>query len=167
MLSFGIFWHLAKFAWYSIFNHPVISAVALVMSYVAYLFMKRKRRLEKIRELYPQVLDAAYDRLAEFDNSEGYAALMLRDDIVRSMYPTNIAARNFLYNDVWPRVIAEIHSDNRVRKFRKEANGKSLEHWDLHIQSKRGRRLRKSLGSAPELPAIVKNEEEAPVGRDP
>jgi hypothetical protein len=167
MLSFGIFWHLAKFAWYSIFNHPVIFVVALVMSYFAYLFMKRKRRLEKIRELYPQVLDAAYDRLAEFDNSEGYAALMLRDDIVRSMYPTNIAARNFLYNDVWPRVIAEIHSDNRVRKFRKEANGKSLEHWDLHIQSKRGRRLRKSLGSAPELPAIVKTEEAAPVGRDP
>ncbi|KAL3776910.1 hypothetical protein ACHAWO_004149 [Cyclotella atomus] len=167
VLSIGIFWYLAKFAWYYICNHPIISAVALVMSYFVHLFMKRKRRLARIRELYPQVLEAAYDLLAELDNSEGYAVLMLRDDIVRSMYPTNIAARNFLYNEVWPRVIAEIHSDNRVRKFRKEANGKSLEHWDLHIQSKRGRRLRKSLGSAPELPAIVKTEEEAPAGRDP
>ncbi len=98
-------------------------------------------------------MEAAYDRLAQCDNNEGYAALMLRDDVGRDMYPTNLRERTFLYTDVWPRVILEVHSDNRVRKFRKEANGKNLEHWDLHKQSKKGRILRKSSGSTPKLDA--------------
>jgi hypothetical protein len=117
--------------------------------------MKKKRRLAKIQDLLEPVLEAAYDRLAQCDNNEGYAALMLRDDVGRDMYPTNLRERTFLYTDVWPRVILEVHSDNRVSKFRKEANGKILEHWDLHKQSKKGRILRKSLGSTPKLDAGV------------
>jgi hypothetical protein len=82
------------------------------------------------------------------------------------MYPTQLKKREFFFNEVWPRVVADIHSDNRVRKFRKEANGKNLEHWDLHKQPKQGRRLRKFLGtSAPKLDAVVN--EQAPAGRDP
>jgi hypothetical protein len=166
MLSFTIFGYLAKMSWHYIYNFPYLSVLVMVLAYIVNLFMKRKRRLEKIREIFPQVMEITYDRLAEVDNNEGYAALMLRDDIGRDMYPTQLKKREFFFNEVWPRVVADIHSDNRVRKFRKEANGKNLEHWDLHKQPKQGRRLRKFLGtSAPKLDAVVN--EQAPAGRDP
>ena len=169
VLSFRIFQYLAKFIWYYICNHPLMSLVVMVLSYIVSLFLKRKRRLAQINELYPQVLESAYDRLAELDNSEGYPALMLRDDIGREMYPTNLGKRVFLYNEVWPRLVAEIHSDNRVRKFRKEANGKDLEHWDLHKQPKQTRRLRKSLGNTPkrDVDVVDVKPKEVPAGRDP
>ena len=161
--------HLAKFTWHCICNRPFFSIVVMVLSYIVKTFLKRKLRLTQINELYPQVLDSAYDRLAELDNSDGYPVLMLRDDIGREMYPTNLGKRAFLYNDVWPRIIAEIHSDNRVRKFRKEANGKDLEHWDLHKQPKQTRRLRRSLGNTPirDVDVKPKEEEEVSAGRDP
>jgi hypothetical protein len=63
------------------------------------------------------------------------------------MYPTSFAQRQFVNDYVWPRVVLEVWADNRVRKFRKMTAGKELEHWDFAIQSKKGRRLRKSLGT--------------------
>jgi len=151
----GVFGYAAKLAWHYISNYTIASILILGACYIVHLYIKRKRRLAKTQELFKSVLDAAYDRLAQCDNNEGYAALMLRDDIGRDLYPTNQRERAFLYNNVWPGVIVEVHSDNRVRKFRKEANGKNLEHWDLHTQSKKGRILRKSLGSTPKLDAGV------------
>eukprot|EP00956_Cyclotella_meneghiniana_P012988 scaffold18576_cov51-Cyclotella_meneghiniana.AAC.2 len=164
-LLFSVVGYLARSGLRNLYNHPISSVVALVLFYITKLYLQRKRRLNQIYELFPHVLETTYDRLAELDNNEGYAALLLRDDIGRDMYPTDLAKRAFLYNDVWPRIIAEIHSDNRVRKFRKEANGKNLEHWDLHKQSKQGRRLRKSLGSTNKINGG--ETEEATASRDP
>lgn len=166
-LLFSIVGYFVRLGLRNIYNHPISSVVAFMLFYILKLYLQRKRRLNQIYELFPQVLETTYDRLAELDNNEGYASLMLRDDIGRDMYPTDLAKRAFLYNDVWPRIIVEIHSDNRVRKFRKEANGKNLEHWDLHKQPKQGRRLRKSLGSANKINGGVEKEEEAATSRDP
>ena len=95
------------------------------------------------------MLEATYDRLAECPDSDGgFAALHLRDEVGHDMYPTSWSKRHWMNDDVWPRVKLEILADNRVRKYRKVADGKDLEHWDFAIQSKRGRRLRKSLTPA-------------------
>jgi predicted alpha-1,6-mannanase (GH76 family) len=65
------------------------------------------------------------------------------------MYPSNVRERLFMYNYVWPRMIVEVRADNRVRKFRKTADGKQLEHWDLNTNSKRGWQLRKTPNKSP------------------
>ncbi|KAL7487568.1 hypothetical protein ACHAW6_013134 [Cyclotella cf. meneghiniana] len=165
--SLGALAYLAKLAWYSISNYTIPSVIVLVLFYIGNLYIKRRRRLEKINTLLEPVLEQVYDRLAVCDNNEGYAALMLRDDIGRDMYPTKLAERAFLFNEVWPRVILEVHSDNRVRKFRKEANGKDLEHWDFHKQPKKGRLLRKSLGGSSQKFDVGAKRESPTVSRDP
>ena len=48
---------------------------------------------------------------------------------------------------VWKRVVRAINIDNRVRKFEKTVDGKKLMHWDFAIQSKKNRRMRRSLGT--------------------
>ncbi|KAL3799450.1 hypothetical protein HJC23_013905 [Cyclotella cryptica] len=167
IFSLGALAYLTKFAWYSISTYTIPSVIFLVLLYIGNLYMKRRRRLEKINTLLEPVLEQVYDRLAVCDNNEGYAALMLRDDIGHDMYPTKLRERTFLYNEVWPRVVLEVHSDNRVRKFRKEANGKNLEHWDFHKQPKKGRLLRKSLGESARKLNVGAKVESPSVGRDP
>jgi len=134
--------------WFVVTNYPlyVIGAIAM-WKLVAVVQRKRKHRA-KVRELFGTVLEAVYDRLSECENdNQGYAALILRDDVGHDMYPTSFRERQFMFDYVWPRVTLEIRADNRVRKFHKVVTGgKDLEHWDFAIQSKRGRKLRKSTG---------------------
>eukprot|EP01082_Thalassiosira_pseudonana_P011144 g9890.t1 g9890 contig4:807606-810547(+) len=159
---------VAKFLWDFMFNNPIPSFVALTLIMIAYCIRRELQHKAKVREFLRVVLDAVYDRLAECDDNEGYASLMLRDDVGHDMYPTNVRERNFVYNDVWPRVVLEVRADNRVQKFRKEAGGKSLEHWQFHLQPKRGRRLRKSFGSTPSKDSGVSSvKDAAPQQRDP
>lgn len=159
---------VAKFLWDFMFNNPIPSFVALTLIMIAYYIRRELQHKAKVREFLRVVLDAVYDRLAECDDNEGYASLMLRDDVGHDMYPTNVRERNFVYNDVWPRVVLEVRADNRVQKFRKEAGGKSLEHWQFHLQPKRGRRLRKSFGSTPSKDSGVSSvKDAAPQQRDP
>jgi hypothetical protein len=147
--SLGIMWFLVKTLFRITTNYPLYSIGAFAFGQMIQYFRRRRKHRAKIRELHGIVLEAVYDRLSECEDHEGYAALILRDDIGHDMYPTNFAQRLFINDYVWRRVALEIHADNRVRKFRKLTNGKELEHWDFAVQSKRGRRLRKSIGGTP------------------
>lgn len=145
--SWGLAWFLVKSLFRFTTSYPIYSIGALSFGKLVQYFKRRRKHRAKVRELHGIVLEAVYDRLSECEDHEGYAALILRDDVGHDMYPTNISQRLFINDYVWPRVSLEIRADNRVRKFRKLANGKELEHWDFAFQSKRGRRLRKSLGT--------------------
>ena len=103
----------------------------------------QKEASSKGARTFDIVKEEAYDRLAHCDGSGGYAALHLRDDVGHAMYPSNQRERLFMFQHVWPRVIIEVRADNRVRKFRKAADGKQLEHWDLNTNSKCGWQQRK------------------------
>ncbi|KAL3803588.1 hypothetical protein ACHAW5_003369 [Stephanodiscus triporus] len=139
--------YLARVAFFVVCNYPTHSFCAMA-SWKLFVVVQRKRKHRaKVRELFGIVREAAYDRLSECDDHMGYAALLLRDDVGHDIYPTSFVQRQFLNDYVWPRVVLEVRADNRVRKFRKMTAGKELEHWEFAIQSKKGRRLRKSLGT--------------------
>ena len=141
---------LAQKLWQYISTHPKSSPVALMMLVGVVSIRRKKKHRAKVREIFDVVKEEAYDRLAHCDGSGGYAALHLRDDVGHAMYPSNVRERLFMYNYVWPRVIIEVRADNRVRKFRKAADGKQLEHWDLNTNSKRGWQLRKTPNKTPD-----------------
>jgi hypothetical protein len=138
--------YLATIALFIVWQYPVYSFCVMGFAYVARIVQRRRRHNAKVRELFGIVREAAYDRLCECDDDTGYAALLLRDDVGHYMYPTSFVKRQFMNDYVWPRVVLEVRGDNRVRKFRKMNAGKELEHWDFAVQSKKGWRLRKSLG---------------------
>jgi len=163
---------LTKKIWFLVTNYPIYVFSAIAFWKIMDLFWCRRKHQAKVRELFGIVREAAFDRLSECDDSDGYAALILRDDVTHDMYPTSFHQRQFINDYVWKRVTLEIRADNRVRKFRKVANGKELEHWDFAIQSKRGRRLRKSFGastpgSSNRGDANVEDEAMSPKRRDP
>ncbi|KAL3817226.1 hypothetical protein ACHAXA_009513 [Cyclostephanos tholiformis] len=142
----------AGVTFYLSWHYPIQSFCGIGMTYLFIVLQRKRKHLAKVREVIGIVREAAYDRLAECDDHTGYAALLLRDDVGHDMYPTSFVQRQFLYDYVWPRVVLEVRADNRVRKFRKMIAGKELEHWDFAIQSKKGRRLRKSLGTPVQTP---------------
>eukprot|EP00581_Thalassiosira_minuscula_P011556 CAMPEP_0183713916 /NCGR_PEP_ID=MMETSP0737-20130205/8647_1 /TAXON_ID=385413 /ORGANISM="Thalassiosira miniscula, Strain CCMP1093" /LENGTH=1134 /DNA_ID=CAMNT_0025942795 /DNA_START=109 /DNA_END=3513 /DNA_ORIENTATION=+ len=144
-------WVLATFffkkGWFVVTNYPLYTMGAFVLWKLIALIRHKRKHRAKVRELFATVLPAVYDRLSECEDREGYAELFLRDDVGHELYPTNYRERQFLNDYVWPRVKLEIRADNRVLKFHKMTSGKNLEHWDFAIQSKRGWRKRKSLGT--------------------
>lgn len=156
-------WKVLTFAatksWFLLTTYPVYTIGAgSFMKVFSMAYQKFKRR-RKANELYDSVLNLAYDLLADCDH-EGWAALMLRDEVTNTLYPTKWSERQFIMDHVWPRVSLCIQADNRVRKFRKMAHGREQPHWDLAIQAKRSR---KSFGGTP---GSSKNGEETP-RRDP
>jgi hypothetical protein len=153
---------LTQKSWQYISTHPKSSPVVCMILVGAVSIRRKTKHRAKVREIFEVVKEEAYDRLAHCDGSGGYAALHLRDDVGHAMYPSNVRERLFMYNYVWARVTIEVRADNRVRKFRKAADGKQLEHWDLNTNSKRGWQLRKTPNKTPH-----NNGEAASAKRDP
>ena len=134
---------------YLMWAYPMYTVGFMVFVRLVMWFRQRRQRIAKIKSLRDVVLNLTLDRLSECDNHEGWAVLMLRDDVASYLHPTNWTERQFIIDYVWPSVYVLIQADNRVRKFRKMAHGRQLEHWDFDVQSKK---MRKSL-STPRLPA--------------
>jgi len=154
--------------WHLLWAYPLYTIGFMVFSRLVTWFRQRRKRIAKIKSLRDVVLNLTLDRLSECDNHEGWAVLMLRDDVASYLHPTNWTERQFIIDYVWPSVYVLIQADNRVRKFRKMAHGRQLEHWDFDVQSKK---MRKSL-STPRLPTTLptgeKNEDISPKQkRDP
>jgi hypothetical protein len=148
-ILYRIIMFLALKGWKYISTHPKSSPVVMLVLVSVVIVRRKKKHRAKVREIFDVVKEEAYDRLAHCEGSGGYAALHLRDDVGHAMYPSNVRERLFMYNYVWPRMIVEVRADNRVRKFRKTADGKQLEHWDLNTNSKRGWQLRKTPNKSP------------------
>ena len=143
---------LLQIFWKYIVTYPKSSPVVLLFFGSVVIIRNKKKHRAKVREIFHVVKEEAYDRLAHCDGSGGYAALHLRDDVGHALYPSNMRERLFMYNHVWPQVIDDVRGDNRVRKFRKSAGGKQLEHWDLNTNSKRGWQMRKTPNKTPAKP---------------
>ncbi|KAL9191443.1 hypothetical protein ACHAXT_001149 [Thalassiosira profunda] len=134
-------------AWHLAVNYPIYVSVTVVGGLLVRKFLLRRRHRRKVNELFEIVLEATYDRLAEAEGHDGYASLILRDEVGYDRYPNSWKDRRFINEHVWKRVELELRSDNRVRKFRKTVNGKpDQQHFDLAIQSKHSRRRSRSLG---------------------
>jgi len=129
------------------FNHPYVSAVLLATAKLTSIFQRKRMHRRRVHDLFEPVKEQAYDLLAESMTSEGYAALLLRDDVTHIMFSNNVD-REFVNAFVWPKVVHDVRRDNRVRKFRKHHGGKELEHWELARVSALSRKARKS-GSTP------------------
>jgi hypothetical protein len=145
--SCGLAWFLVNKLFHFTTSYPIRSIGALLFGKMVQYLKRRRTHRAKVRELHGIVIEAVYDRLSECEDHEGYAALILRDDIGHYMFPNSPPQRFFLNDHVWPRVALEIKADNRVRKFQKSVHGKKLVHWEFAVQSKRGRRLRRSNGT--------------------
>ncbi len=104
----------SKKVWFVVANYPLYSLGVLATWKFVALIRRKRRHRAKVRELFPVVLEAVYDRLSEVDNSEGYAALLLRDDVCHHMYPTTFCEQQFVNDHAWPRTRLDIWADNRI-----------------------------------------------------
>ena len=125
--------------WQLILNYPYYTFGIPVLCVVGAMFFKQRReRIAKIKSLRDVVLKHTLDRLSVCDH-EGWAVLMLRDEVASFMCPTNYTERQFIIDYVWPSIYALIQADNRVRKFRKMVHGRQLEHWGFDVLYKKMR----------------------------
>uniref|UniRef100_A0A7R9VSV6 Man1/Src1-like C-terminal domain-containing protein n=1 Tax=Pseudictyota dubia TaxID=2749911 RepID=A0A7R9VSV6_9STRA len=110
--------------------HPVKSGIAVVAALIVRKYRRRRARRALLKSLVNDMVEAAYDMLADCDDSEGFAALHLRDELTHLMHPSDPGRRKYLSEKVWPGVVLEIRRDNRIRKSTREVGGKRLEWWE-------------------------------------
>ena len=54
----------------------------------------------------------------------------LRDDVSFDLYPSSVKRRKYISTTVWPRVMAQVRLDSRVRKSHRPVDGVLLEQWE-------------------------------------
>jgi len=144
--SFTFAWNTAKSTLFFAIHYPFVSFALLSVASIANLFRKRRQRRDKIKDYLNITLNEVYDRLAEYEDNDSYPNIHLRDDIGRDMFHLNTRERFFFYDHVWPLVVRDVNSDNRVKKALKEVDGKKMLHWQMDGQTKRSRKGRRSRG---------------------
>lgn len=131
---FMLIWKIALIliiqVWNVVSTYPLPSLITSTVLYIFHFIHSRRKRLSEQREMVTTLRELAYDKLVLVDKGEGCAALHLREDIMHELYPQQCPERKNLMINIWPRVVAEVRLDNRVRKGRKDIGGKSLEWWE-------------------------------------
>ena len=119
----GLLWSLAV-------AYPIYFGALVCMVWgVSFVRRKRMERLE-LREQVQQVRELAYDKLIGCEDEGGYASPFLRDDVSFDLYPSSVKRRKYISTTVWPRVMAQVRLDSRVRKSHRPVDGVLLEQWE-------------------------------------
>mmetsp|Transcript_24277 Transcript_24277/g.43904 ORF Transcript_24277/g.43904 Transcript_24277/m.43904 type:complete len:258 (-) Transcript_24277:179-952(-) len=119
----GLLWSLAV-------TYPMYFGAFVCMVWgVSFVRRKRMERLE-LREQVQQVRELAYDKLIGCEDEGGYASPFLRDDVSFDLYPSSVKRRKYVSTTVWPRVMAQVRLDSRVRKSHRQVDGVLLEQWE-------------------------------------
>ena len=111
--AFALFKYLASVFFFVVWQYPIHSFCAMAFWYLFLVIQRKRKHRAKVRELFPIVREAAYDRLSEWDYHMGYAALLLRDDVGNDIYPTSFAQRQFVNDYVWPRQ-RKVDGENQI-----------------------------------------------------
>ena len=81
--TLGLLVYLYKMAW----TYPLYTIGALALWILAVDVRRRRRQCAKVRDLLGPVLQSTYNRLAECENDQGYAALHMRDNVGHEVRP--------------------------------------------------------------------------------
>uniref|UniRef100_A0A6V2JAP1 Uncharacterized protein n=1 Tax=Ditylum brightwellii TaxID=49249 RepID=A0A6V2JAP1_9STRA len=138
--------YMCGFIFRSSVNYPLPTFLSLGLIYVVSWIRNKRRETRETRDLVFRIREMAYERLMECRRGsiggggvdspagrgvDGYAVLFLRDEIGHELYPCSMKERKKFFVRVWPKVVAEVRYDNRVRKVQRVVEGgKKLDHWE-------------------------------------
>jgi len=132
---------LVQLSYIAIKAYPLVSLIGLL----AVLFMRRKQEQSRKRSLILQAVAQArqlsYERLMD-DPSQSHIVLHIRDEIAMELHPNSKKDRHRMNREVWPRVVSDVHADNRVRKCTKILEGKQRDVWQWIAAPSKNRGLK-------------------------
>lgn len=119
--------HTASAIFSVTFTYPIVSIVCLAALLFIRYARSRKEAGKKLLVDVASVRQMAYQRMMA--DSLEHIVLHLRDGIAMDMHPTNRKGRSYVILDVWPRVVADVRMDNRVKKTSRLVGGKPRDVW--------------------------------------
>ena len=109
------------------FAYPLASLICLAILLAIVWTRKLHESRKKLTLDVAHVREMAYERMRS--DSVEHVVLHLRDGIAMDLYPTSKGERSHLILKVWPRVVTDIRSDNRVLKTNRMVGGKPRDVW--------------------------------------
>ena len=120
-------------------GRPLPALTITIFIYILFWIRKRRAVRAELRRKTIAIRNVVYERLVRDqivarsnsdDGNGGFAVLHLRDEIARENFPLSGKGRTEMMNKVWPLVVSEIRTDNRVKKSRRNVGDKKLEWWE-------------------------------------
>ncbi|KAL3944539.1 MAG: hypothetical protein SGBAC_001359 [Bacillariaceae sp.] len=107
-------------------EYPIPCSIALFVIFVLRRILQYRSYRKQLADDVSEIRQFAYDYL-EDSPDESHLVLHVRDHIVMKIYPKN--KRSYLKKDVWPRVVPDFKSDNRIRKSTRIVEGQPRDSW--------------------------------------
>lgn len=107
--------------------YPTVSLVCLVVLLVIIYTRRREALQKKMLVDVANIRQLAYKHMME--ETQEHVVLHLRDGIAMDLHPTSKSARSYVILKVWPRVVADVRLDNRIRKTSRKFGGKPRDIW--------------------------------------
>jgi len=108
--------------------YPLISVLCLAVVLVLVYTRRRSAQQSRLIADVAAIRHLAYQRMMQ-DASDEHVVLHLRDGIAMDAYPTSQRMRHYVIAKVWPRVVADVRLDNRVKKMHRSIEGKPRDVW--------------------------------------
>jgi hypothetical protein len=99
-------------------------------------FRKHRRQRQQLKHDVANLRQLAYGKLME-DVSKAYVVIFLRDEVAMDEWPTSKLNRAYIINKVWPRVVADVKHDNRVKKSTTLVEGTRRDVWQWTASTKK------------------------------
>jgi len=130
---------VASTLWNATLAYPLVSFLSLVALWIIRLYrLRAARRLALIRDT-AEVKHMVYDQLMSIPAE--HVVLHVRDGIAHDLFPNSKKDRQAIVRRVWPRVVADVRSDNRVLKANKMVQGVPRDVWQWVATPAKGKRV--------------------------
>ena len=125
--------------WSLTLAHPIASFLSLITLWLIRVYRRRRSRREALRRDTAKVKHMAYEEL--MSDSLEHVVLHIRDGVAHDLHPNSSKDRQHIIKKVWPRVVADIRSDNRVLKTNTIIQGHPRDVWQWVATPSKGRRV--------------------------
>jgi hypothetical protein len=115
---------------------PLVTIMVVLILYGIYAFRKHRRQRQQLKQDVANIRQLAYGKLME-DVSKEFIVIFLRDEVAMDEWPTSKSNRAHIINKVWPRVVADVKHDNRVKKSTTLVQGTRRDVWQWTASTKK------------------------------
>jgi hypothetical protein len=108
--------------------YPFATVMTVLTLWAVFALRKHRRQRQKLKQDVANVRQLAYAKLRE-DVSKDFIVIFLRDEVAMDVWPTSKSNRAYIIHKVWPRVVADVRHDNRVKKSNTMVQGTRRDVW--------------------------------------
>jgi hypothetical protein len=119
---------MAKLVWTCMSVYPLTSLIGLLLVLAAHRRRSYLAHRSRVLRDIAHLRQLAYEHLQDVPD-QAHVVLHIRDEIAMSLYPDSKAKRAYVIKQVWPRVVPDVHLDNRIRKTTRIVDGNPQDVW--------------------------------------